>query len=134
VGENVLFKAELLGRVGIKKNGKRIYQRHGRIGITTSDNYKAWAKSAALQLLQSKTETLAALPISEPINLKCVFHFPNHHGEADLSNLFQGIEDLLEELGIIKNDKLIYSLDGSRKVFGSKEFITQIEITKFSNL
>lgn len=127
----ILFKAVLEGRCGIKKNGKKIYRAGKRLIIASSDNYKAWERTAALQLLQTKAQTQFVLPVSCPINLACRFHFPNHQGEADLSNLYQGIEDLLEKLEIIENDKQIYSHNGSAKLFGSESFKTEIEITAF---
>lgn len=127
----ILFKARLLGRVGIKKNGRRLFvSRYGKPGFATSENYQTFHKSASLQLLQAKTLSHYPMPIQGPINLSCTFHFPDHRGEADLSNLYQGIEDILQEIGIIENDKYIYSHNGSRKIFGSEDFFTYIEITK----
>lgn len=127
----VLFKAVLEGRVGIKKNGKQISHRRGRIFVRTSENYKNWEGKARLQLLQSKAKSFCPMPIQTPVNLQCRFHFPNHQGEPDLSNLYQGIEDLLQEIGVIENDKFIYSHDGSKKIFGSNRFFVEIELTHF---
>ena len=118
----------LPGRVGIKKNGKSAFISKGRAFITTSQNYKKWARDASLHILQQKNRTQTQLPIKGPITLTCRFYFPNHQWEADLSNLYQGIEDILQELGIIEDDKLIYSHDGSRKIFGAQDFYTEIEI------
>lgn len=129
----ILFKARLEGRVGIKKNSKQLSSRNGRIFVRSSENYKIWERTATLHLLQSKIKTQYSLPITDPINLSCKFHFPNHQSEPDLSNLYQGIEDILQDIGIIENDKLVYSHDGSRKIFGSQDFITEIEITKHLN-
>lgn len=68
-------------------------------------------------------------PIKEPINLCARFYFENHQHEADLSNLYGGIEDMLQECGVIEDDRLIVSHDGSRKIFG-EEPRCEIEITK----
>ena len=62
------------------------------------------------------------------MNAGFVFYFSNHQHEADLSNLIEGPQDLLKELGFIVDDKLIYSLDGSKKVF-SKDEPERVEIT-----
>lgn len=128
----ILFKAVLEGRVGIKKNGKRAFVRGRKAIITTSDSYKAWERDATLQLLQQKAKTLTGMPVQFPITLSIRFHFPNHQGEADLSNLYQGIEDILQTIGVIANDKYVYSHDGSRKIFGSDTFRTEIEIKAFT--
>lgn len=125
----ILFKAILEGRSAIKKNGKSAFIRNGQAFITTSKNYKIWEKQATLQLLQLKARAFGVLPIRIPLNISFKFHFPTHQWEADLSNLIQGPEDILQKTGIIEDDKLIYSLDGSRKIFGADRFYTEIEIT-----
>jgi Holliday junction resolvase RusA-like endonuclease len=125
----ILFKAILIGRVGIKKNGKSAFVKNGRTFVTTSQRYKSWEKQATLQLLQAKVRSSIDLPIRIPINLSIKFYFPNHQHESDLTNLIQGPEDLLQTLGIIENDKLVHSLDGSRKIFGADQFYTEIEIS-----
>jgi Holliday junction resolvase RusA-like endonuclease len=130
----ILFKARLEGRIGIKKNGKQISVRGGRVFVRTSENYKNWHSYASVIMLQQKNFSQFPMPIKEPINLSCKFHFPNHQGEPDLSNLYQGIEDILQEIGVIENDKLIYSHDGSRKIFGAPAFLTEIEIIKLTDL
>lgn len=129
-----MFKTRVLGRVGIKKNGKRLFvSRYGKPGLASSENYKIWHKSATLQLLQAKALSQHPMPITHPISLKCIFHFPDHRGEPDLSNCFQGLEDILQEIGIIENDRQVYSFDGSTKVFGSDDYYIDLEITRFEN-
>ena len=69
-------------------------------------------------------------PIKEPINLCVRFYFKDRQAEPDLSNLYHGVEDMLQSCGVIENDKLIVSHDGSRKIFG-EEAKTEIEIWRF---
>lgn len=121
----------LEGRPGIKKNGKSTFVKNGRAFITTSQRYKSWEKQATLYLLQEKAKTPLKLPIKGPICLTCKFHFVDHQWECDLSNAYQGIEDILQNIGIIEDDKQIYSHDGSCKIFGSQTDYYKIEITEY---
>jgi Holliday junction resolvase RusA-like endonuclease len=66
-----------------------------------------------------------------PVNLKAQFYFGNRKNEPDLSNLYQGIEDVLQKAGVIQNDKQIVSHDGSRKIFGESARV-EIELTEGS--
>ena len=60
-------------------------------------------------------------PISEPVNVKCVFYRDSER-RCDLTNLLEAIDDILVKNGILKDDnfKIIASHDGSR-VFVDKE-------------
>lgn len=71
--------------------------------------------------------------ITYPVILTIHFGFETHKGEADLSNLLEGPQDCLEDMGIIQNDKLIYHLDDCRKIFGSGDF-TEIWISALSSV
>lgn len=106
------------GRPGIKKNGRRIFRKKGRTVNIPSEKYEAWKLEFMWLLKDAMKKEGVTAPINAPVNLKLVIYFKNHAHEPDLSNSYQGIEDCLEEVGIISNDKLIYSHDGSRKVFG----------------
>jgi Holliday junction resolvase RusA-like endonuclease len=130
--ETPIFKARVFGRVGIKKNGKRLFvSKYGKPGLATSENYQTWHRSATLQLLQAKALSQFTMPITQAVNLKCVFHFPDHRGEPDLSNCFQGLEDILQEIGIIENDRQVYGFDGSTKIFGSEDYYIDLEVTPY---
>lgn len=126
----VLFQCVIPGRPGILKNSKKICRNKstGRAFLKASDKYEIWAAMARLHILKSGQQQKIAIPI----NLKCVFYFVNHAYEPDLSNAYQGIEDLLQQCNVILQDKLIYSHDGSRKIFGSRNDRIEITITKFN--
>lgn len=65
------------------------------------------------------------------------FHYPNNKDGSrterimDLSNLIQGPEDALTNAGVIKDDKLIESYDGSCRVYGSPKKAIEIVILPF---
>jgi len=114
----LLFECELPGRVGIKKNSKRLAQVRGRPMMFSSKQYLAWRRSALIHLKQIKTRRL--LTISCPLMAEYSFHFKDRRSESDVSNCIEGPADLLQEASIIENDKQIVSLS-ARKVFDGTE-------------
>lgn len=96
-----------------------------------SEQYLRWANEAALAIRQAKLQWSGhnLYPISVPINLRCLFYFKDRQAEPDLSALYEGIQDVLEKEGIIKNDKLIFGHDGSTKLFGGAPRI-EVQISK----
>lgn len=63
------------------------------------------------------------------MNMKAIFYFKDHQSEPDLSALYEGIQDVLEKEGIIKNDRLIFGHDGSTKIFNEEPRI-EIALTR----
>jgi Holliday junction resolvase RusA-like endonuclease len=49
-----------------------------------------------------------------PVQVTCLYWFLNNRSKPDLIGLLQATSDLLEKAGIIENDRLIFSYDGSR--------------------
>lgn len=124
-----LFICTLPGRPGILKNSKRIVRRGPKkIGVLKSEAYIQWATIAGALLRRTHTGP----PISEPVNLSVTLYYQDHAGEQDCTNAIQGIEDLLAEVGVLENDKLIYSLNGTRKVYDLNEpERARIELTPY---
>src|SRR5574343_846432 len=58
---------------------------------------------------------------TKPVHVCCQYWFPNHKSRPDLVGLLQATSDLLEAAGIIENDRLIVSYDGSYIVGIDKE-------------
>lgn len=71
--------------------------------------YKQWHKDALLQLPWPHQ------PLSGPLNLKCTFYMPNYR-RVDLSALYEGIQDVLVEVGMLEDDYfgVVAGHDGSR--------------------
>ncbi len=127
----ILFKCTIPGRSRILKNSKRIARnsRTKKIFLIPSTVYERWALFASVFISRAKKmET-----IDFPVHVCMKFYFKNHAHEADLDNLFSGPNDLLQSCDIIKSDKLIYSYDGSRKIFGEERERVEIEIKKFAD-
>lgn len=127
--EEILFRCIIPGRVRILKNSKQLFKNRltGKLFPAKSDRYKKWAVFAGLFVYRSRP----AKPIDFPVNVKMIFYFKDHQHEADLSNCYQGVEDILQNEGVLTNDRLIYSHDGSRKVFGSGPERVEIIVTRF---
>ena len=117
------------GRPGIKKNSRVNFVRAGKQMSIPSKRYQDFEKELKTVVVLSMIDAGFKEPINVPVNFKLVLHLKNHQHEPDLSNSYQGIEDCLEDCGVLVNDKLIYSHDGSLKEFGSKEDWFKVELT-----
>lgn len=133
----ILFSCIINGRAIVKKNTQRVVGSGRSRRVIYSPKYLEWKCAAmtainmALARHEIKHGTFKAIDL--PMNLKVLFYFTNHSAEADLSNLYEGIQDLLQAQGVIANDRLIHGHDGSRKIFGQGERM-EIEITELKQL
>lgn len=127
----ILFTCVIPGRPGILKNSKKICRmRDGRTFLKSSDKYAIWEQMA---LEHVKAQGMAD-KINFPVNLSCKFYFTNKKWEPDLSNCYQGIEDVLQKTGVLLDDCWVYGHDGSRKIFGARNDRIEITITKFEDV
>lgn len=122
----VLFHARIPGRPRVKKNNTRqlVNKKTGRRWTAPSARYSNWASFAALFINRASPSK----PIDIPVDLTIKAYFADHAHEQDITNSIQGIEDLLQECGVLQNDKLIYGLGSTRKIFDSTE-AERVEIT-----
>lgn len=102
------------GRPVVKKNTKKVYRKHGRVMIVYSQRFKEWESRALDQIAK---EWVGKETIDVPLEARFVFCFENHQGEADVSNLCEAPQDVLEKAKVIRNDKLIQIVN-ARKEFG----------------
>lgn len=84
------------GRPASKKNGKDALQREGA-------RYRAWARAAVMQLQLQWKRTPT---ITKPVRLSCVF-YEHPVQRFDLAGVFQAICDVLQEAGVLQNDRLV---------------------------
>ena len=105
------------GEPRTKKNSQQILinKSTGRPFIMPSKEYKAYSKHASMFMPRLKE------PISEPVNIKCLYYRSTRR-RVDLVNLLECTADILVENHIISDDNrnVMYAVDGSR-VFYSKE-------------
>jgi Holliday junction resolvase RusA-like endonuclease len=105
------------GIIPPKKTSQMINRRGSKVWISPNIKYKEWENRAAQELMIQKSEMNIKI-FTADINLK-VYIFRKGYKLFDLSNAIQSIEDALQKAKIIKNDSIIYSFDGSRKISGA---------------
>jgi Holliday junction resolvase RusA-like endonuclease len=140
----ILFKCHIkVPRHSSKKNEKRSFfnKRSGKMFIGKSDKAlvcENWLKQKlSVEKLKQKIDL-----IKQDVSVKMIFHFPKSlyftkqgirsKKLPDLSNLYELPQDCMQSVGIIENDTLIVSHDGSRRepIDGPEYFLT-IEIVSY---
>lgn len=100
------IKFELPMRIIAKKNSKQLVPVHGRYIPVTSKEYKEFAKNALdyLQFYRPK------LPLKPPYTASYLIYMKGKQF-ADLDNMIASLNDLMEEAGLIENDRYIHQYD-----------------------
>lgn len=138
-----LFKCIIdLDGHAIKKNNKSIYRNKytGKPFIATNSKaQKLIAKLEAGLLAEKLRSRLQTIDFD--VNVAMVFYFPakvyytklGKRGPkiGDLSNYFEAVSDSLQKVGIIQNDSLICSFDGSGRAAIPEGYKLKIVITKY---
>lgn len=110
------------GRVASKKNAKQLIKRYGRIIPISS---KAWQRFEKEVMNQMK-EMTHLRRMRPPYRITYHFYMKGS-GYTDLDNMIAGINDLLEGIGIIDNDRYVLYMD-AYKHLNSGEYYTEILI------
>ena len=112
-----------------KKNSMKIIMVRGKMRLSQSDRYKAYAKLARYQLLPHRP----VKPIDYPVNVRCVYYMPTNR-RVDLTNLLAATLDILVDARILADDnaKIVVGHDGSRVVHKANKPRAEIEITDMS--
>lgn len=108
-----------------KKNSQKIIIAGKRPYIVPSDAYRKYVRRVKEQLIG---QTLPAL--AGPLHVKCLYYMETAR-EPDLTNLMAATHDILEEIGVILDDKQIKNVDGSRIMGKDKEPRVEIFISQF---
>jgi len=128
----------------VLKNSKRYFKnpRTGRVVVLPSENaeyMKKWLSAALLRFkLLQKIESIDC-----DVNARFLFYFPKSKFYtkkgvrsariADLSNLYEMPQDCLQVAGVLLDDALICSHDGSRRLpIDSEKHYLRITLTKVS--
>jgi Holliday junction resolvase RusA-like endonuclease len=138
---------KISGRPITKKNSPRIVnigpmcrvcgKRGGFPKVLPSEAYRTWEEDAIRQCMAIKPKLRAAgveLPIVHPVGIEALFYIaPTKAGAMrldcpDLSNLMEAVADMLQEAGILQDDRLIADWDGSRRLLGEPRVEIFIEI------
>lgn len=99
---------------------KRAYLRSKNGGLYLDSNYKNWRAYALLQLKKYKEKYTSDLAVTYTFQVK---------GRAlfDLDNAVVGINDILQDAGILANDRQIIHITAN-KYYGFEEFVTIVDI------
>ncbi len=110
-----------------KKNNQKIIKnkRTGSLMVVQNDRYLQYERDAGWFLKKIPQ------PISEPVNVKCVFYRDSER-KVDLNNLLEAITDILVRYKVILDDnyRILAGHDGSRVFVDREHPRTEIIITK----
>ena len=123
----IIYQAMIPLNPRTKKNNQKIIKnkRTGSLMVVQNDRYLQYERDAGWFLKKIPE------PISEPVNVKCIFYRPDRK-RVDLTNLLEAIDDILVKYKIIKDDTftILAGHDGSRVLIDKNNPRTEIEITK----
>lgn len=140
----VLFRCRVqVPKHGVKKNSKeiRFNRRTKRRYIGSNDNVLLCERWLLQRLQLERLKQKLDEPITADINAKFTFYFPSsvyytkkgarNKNLADQSNLYELPQDVMIKAGIIDDDNIIVSHDGSRrKPIDGPNYFLEIELTK----
>ena len=115
-----MTKLIIKGRPVTKKNHCQIIRNKntGRPMLIQSPQYRQYEK----EFIKQMDENLKGLFDAEvQLHMRVLYYFPDRRGKADLVNLIQATQDILQKFGLYDNDSQIESLDGSRIVGVDKD-------------
>lgn len=120
------YEFTVSGNPIVKKNTQRATWRRGYPVIVYTPQYREWAHRAMDELaIQKRPQE----PIDYPVILVCKF-FMQTKRVVDLSALYEGIQDVLVQMHILKDDNFnfVAGHDGSRVLFDKKNPRTEVSI------
>lgn len=117
------FRLVILGAPRTKKNHSRVIRSRRRLRIVPSAAHEAWARSAIPQLRSQWQQP----PLIGRVAVRALFYRERNVG--DLVNYLQALADALEHAGVVQNDRLIVSWDGSRLLKDASSPRIEVEIT-----
>src|SRR4029079_8059044 len=115
------------GAPATKKTSQRIVTRKatGKPFIIASKQTKGWTRSAGDQrVAQKPSPSWPAL--AEDVN--CCAHIYRARRQGDAVNFYQAIADALQDAGVVVNDRLIVSWDGSKLLHDKKRPRVELEL------
>lgn len=113
--KELLFECTVPGRAIVKKNQQRVVGVGKGKRVIYSEKFVQWEKQAIMEVYRKRDSNL----ILTWVEADYKFYFTNQQGEADVSNLVEGIQDVLTKCGIIQDDRLVKRFT-AEKFFGSE--------------
>lgn len=136
----------ITGQPFVKKNNQKTSFRGGKPRRYFTKSFNNWHEESLRQLARMgynvtfKEENKARKKMNMPflvaridygVNLQCKF-FINNTGRVDLSALYEGIQDVLVEVGLLSDDcsTVVCSHDGSGVYYDKENPRMEITITR----
>jgi len=117
------IKLIVFGAPRTKKTSNRIVRAGRRLRVLPSAAHETWARLAIPQLRSQWHEP----PLIGPVAVKAKFY--RERSVGDLVNYLEALADALEAAGVVGNDRLIQSWDGSRLCKDASAPRVEVEIT-----
>jgi Holliday junction resolvase RusA-like endonuclease len=118
----------LPGPARTKKNSATLQMRGRRRVLVPSDAWMAWRDRCRAWWLQSFTVSRRPVaPPDVPLNCRALIYRDAHRGDA--VGYYQGVADVLEELGVVENDEQLVAWDGSRLLLDRDRPRVELTIT-----
>lgn len=114
-----------------KKNSRKA-RRWGKMIFTVpSDNYTSFAQIATVELKrQINKQSSMQRRFEGPVTVVTIFYVKGQ-SNFDSDNMHTGVLDILQDAGIIKNDKQVYG-GWHEKVMGRKDWFIKIIIRDYT--
>lgn len=130
-----MLKYVIKGEPRTKKNYMMIAGSGARCPVC-GKHHKQWIRQGAAHDKYKETAVwflrpAPPKPIDYAVNVKCLFYMGTH-GIVDQLNLSAAIDDLLVEVGILKDDnsRIVVSHDGTRVLYDKENPRVEIYITE----
>lgn len=120
----------LYGAPRTKKNSQQILKtRSGRPFVAPSKSFSAYQEKCLWQIKAPRN------PVSEAVNVKCVYYMPTRR-RVDLVNLLEATCDILVKAGVLKDDcaAIVAAHDGSRVKLDKENPRVEIKIEKMEKM
>jgi Holliday junction resolvase RusA-like endonuclease len=118
----------IFGPPRTKKTSNRIVRVRNRLRIIPSKAHEAWEQIALPQLRQQWHQE----PLTSPVAVRARVY--RERAVGDLVNYLQAVADALEHAGVVANDRLIESWDGSRLALDKLDPRTEIELNMLDSV
>lgn len=125
----MILSLTLPGPPRTKKNSARIMNRGTRRILRPSEAWLAWRDDVRRWWLQ--TFPASRRPTVPPaVEVNCAARIYRDARRGDAVGYYQGIADVLEELGVVENDRLIVAWDGSRLLLDPTNPRVELTLTR----
>ena len=122
-----------------KKTHNLVVAHSGKIRVLPNPAWVRWCKGAqfvgspewdgnGVPVYHRTLWRLPALPLDTPFNWRALFYRVAKRGDA--VGYYQGLADLLDMRGVVENDALIVSWDGSRLLKDAQHPRVEVELTE----